>query len=292
MESRRADPLYLLVLTVIVVVGTAKAINTPGQYGDHETTTIDGCRVRPADHGVGVEVDCSGVRLGYIPKNLPTDLRSLIMRDYNITRLSDYVLQNHSQLTSLDMSRNNLQGLGPHAFIGLSRLEKLDLTYNKLCMDNDTFPVGLFAGMTSLRRLTLTSNTCKTQHSEYPADALAHLPALEYLSLTGIPVVLLGVGFSRLASLKTLVFAGQWCKMPVVRNVTFISLRNANLSYLCIKACHLETLEAEALKPLSRLKTLNLACNQNVDFRNVYAAIINVKNMTLNTLVVDDVTPT
>ena len=70
-----------------------------------------------------------------------------------------------------------MQGLGGHAFIGLSRLDKLDLTYNKMCMDNDTFPVGLFSGMTSLRRLTLTSNTCKTQHSEYAA-ALAHLPAL------------------------------------------------------------------------------------------------------------------
>ena len=292
MESRRADPLCVLVLTVIVVIGTAMADDTPEKSGDHETTTKDGCRVRPGSHGVGVEVECSGLRLGYIPKDLPTDLRSLIMRDNNITRMSDYVLHNHSQLTSLDLSRNNLQGLGAHAFIGLSRLEKLDLTHNKLCMDNDTFPVGLFSGMTSLRRLTLTSNTCKTQHSEYPADALADLPALEYLSLTGIPVVRLGVGFSRLASLKTLVFAGQGCKMPVVRNVTFLSLMNAKLSHLCIKACHLETLEAGALKPLSRLKTLNLACNQNVNFRNVYAAIINVKNMTLNTLVVDDVTPT
>ena len=181
------------------------------------------------------------------------------MRDNNITRLSDYVLQNHSQLTYLGLSRNNLQGLDAHAFIGLSRLEKLDLTYNKLCMDNDTFPVGLFSGMTSLRRLALTSNTGTTQHSEYPADALAHLPALEYLSLTGIPVVRLGVGFSRLASLKTIVFAGHGCKMPVVRSVTCRSWRNAKLSHLCIKACHLETLEAGALKPLSRLKTLNLA---------------------------------
>ena len=42
MESRRADPLYLLVLTVIVFVGTAKAINTPEQSGDHETTTKTG----------------------------------------------------------------------------------------------------------------------------------------------------------------------------------------------------------------------------------------------------------
>ena len=144
MESRRADPLYVLVLNVIVVVGTAKAINTPEQYGDHETTTKDGCRVRPAGHGVGVEVECSGLRLGYIPKDLPTNMRSLIMRDNNITRLSDYVLQNHSQLTSLDLSRNNLQGLGAHAFSGLSRLEKLDLTYNKLCMNNDT--LYLFVG--------------------------------------------------------------------------------------------------------------------------------------------------
>ena len=141
--------------------------------------------------------------------------------------------------------------------------------------------------MTSLRRLTLTSNTCKTQHSEYPDDALAHLPTLEHLSLTGIPVIRLGDGFRRLANLKTLVFAGHGCK-----NVTFIRLRNEKLSHLCIKTCHLETLETGALKPLSRLKTINLACNHNVDFRNGYAAIINVKKMTLNTLVVDDVTPT
>ena len=117
MESRRADPLYFLVLTVIVVVGTAKAIHTPEQVGDHETTTKDGCRVRPAGHGVGVEVDCSGLRLGYIPNDLPADLRSLIMRGNNIIRLSDSVLQNHSQLTSLDLSRNNLQGLGWRACI-------------------------------------------------------------------------------------------------------------------------------------------------------------------------------
>ena len=280
-------------LFVIVIV--ARAVTTDGTRappGNQLTTTSrDGCRIQPADRGVGVNVDCSDLRLGYIPNDLPTDMHRLTMRRNNITRLNDYSLEKYTQLTSLDLSRNELRALDVHAFSGMSRLEQLDLTYNKLCLNNKTYPVGLFSGMTSLWRLTMTSNICNTRHTEYPAETLAQLSNLEYISLTGIPTSQLGEGFGQLTNLKSLVFAGQGCNMPVVRNMTFSNLRNVTLSHLCIKACRLRTMEAGALKPLPHLKTLNLACNQEVGFFQVYTAIKTATSMKLKTLVLDDVDP-
>ena len=277
-------------LVVVVIVVCVAGTRAPS--GDQGTTTSrDGCRVQPTDDCLGVNVDCSGLRLGFIPNDLPADMRKLTMRRNNITRLDDHAFENYTQLTSLDLSRNELRALGVHAFSGLSRLQQLDLTYNELCMNTSTYPVGLFSGMTSLRRLTMTSNVCKTQHTKYPDETLAHLPNLEFLSLTGTPTAQLGEGFGRLTNLKTLVFAGHGCKMLAVSNMTFHNLRNVNLSHLCIKACHLETMEVGALKPLSHLKTLNLACNTEVGFPFVHAAVVAAKDTELTTLVVDDVAP-
>ncbi|KAI0242631.1 hypothetical protein LSAT2_012291 [Lamellibrachia satsuma] len=287
MKPRGAASSCLVVVVIVVCVAGTRAPS-----GDQGTTTSrDGCRMQPTDDCLGMNVDCSGLRLGFIPNDLPADMRKLTMRRNNITRLDDHAFEKYTQLTSLDLSRNELRALGVHAFSGLSRLQQLDLTYNELCMNTSTYPVGLFSGMTSLRRLTMTSNVCKTQHTKYPDETLAHLPNLEFLSITGTPTSRLGEGFGRLTNLKTLVFAGHGCKMPAVSNMTFHNLRNVNLSHLCIKACRLETMEVGALKPLSHLKTLNLACNQEVGFPSVHAAVLAAKDTELTTLVVDDVTP-
>ena len=259
--------------------------------GEQLVTSKDGCRIRPADDCIGKDVDCSNLHLDHIPDDLPVDMRKLTMRHNSLIRLSDYSLNKYEVLTSLDLSRNNLRVFGVHAFSGLSQLVNIDLTYNHLCLDTDTYPVGLFRGMTSLRRLTMTSNTCKTQHVAYPDETLADLSNLEFLSLTGIPTTQLGEGFRRLTNLKTLAFTGHGCKMPVLSNTTFISLTDVRLTHLCIKACELKKIEPGALKPLSHLTTLNMACNEYVEFTAIHAAIAAANDTRLTTLVVDDVTP-
>ena len=88
----------------------------------------DGCRLQPADRDVGVNVDCSDLRLGYFPNDLPTDMRRLTMRRNNITRLNDYSFEKYTQLTALALSHNDLHALCVSAFSGLSRLQQLDLT--------------------------------------------------------------------------------------------------------------------------------------------------------------------
>ena len=242
MLSRATASRGFVTCVIIIVIRADMIGGIRAPPGDKEVTSKDGCRIRPSEDCLGMDVDCSNLHLSHIP-DLPVDTRRLTMRRNNLTRLSDYSLKNYVALTSLDLSRNNLRVFGVHAFSGLSRLVTLDLTYNHLCLDTDTYSVGLFRGMTSLRRLTMTSNTCKTQHTAYPDETLADLSNLEYLSLTGIPTTQLGHGFGRLNNLKTLVFTGRGCMMPVLSNTTFVSLTGVSLTHLCVKACKLKKIE-------------------------------------------------
>ena len=291
MPPRATAARHLLVFVVVIVALAATTEGTVAPPGDQRiTTSKDGCRIQPTRDGVGVDVDCAGLRLGHIPDDLPRDMSRLKMRRNNILQLNGRPFEIYTELTSLDLSRNGLHDVGANVFAGLRRLEELDLTYNHLCMDKNTFSVDLFSHMTSLRRLTMTSNAC-SQHVEYPDEALAKLTNLEFLSLTGIPTRRLGDGFGRLTKLKTLAFGGHNCTMPIMTNETFDSLRHVQLSHLALKTCRVKTLETGALEPLSHLTTLNLACNKMVKFINVYNAIIAVKDMKLKTIVVDDVEP-
>ncbi|KAK2175254.1 hypothetical protein NP493_742g01038 [Ridgeia piscesae] len=291
MPPRAAAARRLLVFVVAIVAHGATTEGAVAPTGDQRiTTSKDGCRIQPARDGVGVDVDCAGLRLGHIPDDLPRHTSRLKMRRNNIIQLDGRPFEIYTELTSLDLSRNGLEYVGANVFAGVWRLEELDLTYNHLCMNKSTFSVELFSNMKSLRRLTMTSNAC-SQHVEYPDEALGKLTNLEFLSLTGIPTPRLGDGFGRLTKLKTLAFGGYTCNMPILKNETFYSLRNVKLSHLALKTCRLMTLEAGALEPLSHLTTLNLACNKMVKFINVYNAIIAVKDMKLKTIVIDDVEP-
>ncbi|KAI0228502.1 hypothetical protein LSAT2_021028, partial [Lamellibrachia satsuma] len=228
-------------LLVVIVACAVMADGTRAPPGD-------GCRLQPAERGVGVNVDCSDLRLDYLPNDLLTDIRRLTMRRNNITRLNDYLFEKYTQLTSLDLSHNDLHALCVSAFSGLSRLQVLDFIYHKLWIQNNTYTVG----MTLLRRLMITSHPNNTLHTKYTDDTLECLSNLEFLALTGISNSQLGEGFGPHTKLKSQI-AGHVCNMSV-RNVTFYNWRNVNLSHLC---------------PLFHLKTLSLACNLAVDFFRV-----------------------
>ena len=229
-------------LLVVIVACAVMADGTRAPPGDI-------CRLQPAERGVGVNGDCSDLRLDYLPNDLLTDIRRLTMRRNNITRLNDYSFEKYTQLTALALSHNDLHALCVSALSGLSRLQVLDFTYHKLWIQNNTYPFG----MTLLRRLTMTSNPNNMLHTKYTDDRLEYLSNLEFLALTGISNSKLGEGFGRHTNLKSQI-AGYVCNMSVVRNMTLYNWRNVNLSHLCI---------------LFHLKTLNTACNPAAGFFQV-----------------------
>ncbi|KAI0214265.1 hypothetical protein LSAT2_000635 [Lamellibrachia satsuma] len=240
----------------------------------------------------GIEAICSGADVRSIPATLSPYLRKLKLVNTSLAVLQNGELAHLPRLVYLDLSGNKLTRMEPDSLRRLPVLRHLNIANNLLCFDGDAFPEDLFLGMKSLRSLTMQSNYCPTGHVRYPDKALGELTGLENLTMNGLPNIPLGPGFSRMTSLKTLVISSKHCHLAVVSSTTFESLENTSLSHMSLRACDISQLHVDALVPLSRLATLNLACNHRVGFEEAFNAIKESSSSRLDTVVLDDVSKT
>ena len=240
----------------------------------------------------GLEATCSGDDLIHIPVSLPPDLRKLRLVNTSLTTLQNGALSHIPQLVSLDLSGNKLASLEPASLRGIPSLRHLNLSHNLLCFDDSTFPEALFLGMTSLRSLIAHSNYCPSGRGRYPDKALRELTGLKTLTFNGLPNVPLGPGFAKMTSLKTLQLSGEHCHLGAVSGKTFASLQNTSVSHLSLRACNITKLYEDAFVPLSKLTSLNLACNSRIGLEDATTAIREASTKSLDTVVLDDVSKT
>ena len=235
----------------------------------------------------GLEATCSAVN--DIPTTLSNHTRKLTVINSDLTVLDDRALSHLPRLAVLDLSGNRIRHLKPNAFTGLPHLKYLNLARNELCFGDEAFPQDVFANMTSLRVLEMHSNNCSNGHTIYPDRALGELGRLETLSMNGLPDVPLGPGFARLKSLKSLELSGKFCYLGSVSNETFASLENLNVSMLSLRACNVTMLGFNTFTSLSRLASLNLACNERIGMEEAAHAIRHASTPGLDTVILDDI---
>ncbi|PVD38465.1 hypothetical protein C0Q70_01080 [Pomacea canaliculata] len=191
-------------------------------------------------------VDCSGKGLTSVPDDLPGNMTSLNLSRNAIHDLPNHTFTRFHLLSVLDVSYNNISRLHVQAFVGLSSLTSLNLSWNALTLSHEAYPADVFTPLaTSLSDLRLGGNAQKTDDpdAEYPDFALSVLKNLTYLVLDGFAKTNFGPGFSELHSLRNLSLLGfpeGYCSIPKLENSTFanlpssLSLQGSNLEDLYI----------------------------------------------------------
>lgn len=220
--------LDLIVLSVLPFVGSVmKAWSTFAvlwlTYFCHDTLSCPTlCKCYPKRG----EVVCSEVPLTEYPsEGLPEDTTMLTIQLTNITSVSEQHLNATPLLQELHLFSNQLQSLSPHLLRGVSKLDTLDLTGNKLTDQ----PADVFSHA-PLRSLVLKNN----QIDRADAEWLNHNSSLTWLDLSG----------NRLTKMPNALLQ----KLP-------------HLEFLDLSNNHLEKISAGSLDSLTKLERLNLHNN-------------------------------
>lgn len=134
-------------------------------------------------------------------------------------------------LTSLYLSRNNMEEISTIMFQGLSNLRNLSLNKNNFKYLSE----GVFRNTPNLEVLDLSENSLISVKDIVPA--LTQLRNLSVLNLS------------------------QNRNLTIIENENFIALENVSLSALDISKCAIKIVEEKAFKPLKSLSLLDISNN-------------------------------
>ncbi len=178
--------------------------------------------------------------------------------------LSDGVFNGLSRLNFLDLSFNRLfSTISDGVFSGLNQLNYLDLSYNRL----NTLSDGVFSELSQLNYLDFWDN----QLSTLSDGVFSELSQLNYLNLNSNQLSVLSEGiFSRLSQLNSLSLGGN--RLSTLSEGVFSRLNQLN--YLELGVNQLSTLSEGVFSRLSQLNYLSLTSNHLNDTA--------VKNLTQN----------
>ena len=220
-----------------------------------------------------IEVDCTGLNLTSIPENIPQEVTNLILTSNKVQKIDlNPVNQEGSKfkhVTCFDISKNVINKLHGDEFQGLTQLQKLFLSNNRLEVNTSYQPYGENAFkplVNSLLVLDIRNNSVNRDASNlaYPSKELSRLESLQELQLDYIPGKPFGNDFNSLKNLSSLIFSGgrpngRYLHDNAFQNITDLPIKKVNLSGLSIGM-----IDATALKPFKYLEVLDLSYNQNM----------------------------
>uniref|UniRef100_A0A8C9TAL4 Slit guidance ligand 1 n=1 Tax=Scleropages formosus TaxID=113540 RepID=A0A8C9TAL4_SCLFO len=147
----------------------------------------------------GTTVDCHGLGIKSVPRNIPRNTERLELNGNNLTRISksdlaglkhlrvlrlnrnqlqqlpELLFQKNAALSRLDLSENAIQAIPRKAFRGATDIKNLQLDKNQIgCIED-----GAFRAMRGLEVLTLNNNNIST----IPVSSFNHMPKLRTFRL-------------------------------------------------------------------------------------------------------------
>ncbi|KAK6187917.1 hypothetical protein SNE40_005837 [Patella caerulea] len=238
------------------------------------------CECRSKEGLTGVKVDCSNRSLKEIPPNIPENTTWLNLKDNFIENITDYTFKG-TKLSFLDISNNSITRLNRFSFFGLDTLITLNLHNNKINMEPESYPIGVFKSLVNLQTLDISSNDGSI--IEYPSESFSALLSLETLKMDGTPSIVLGKGFSYLTNLKMLNFTG-YCKTENITKNSFINV--PSIEKLVLSNCRITLIDSFAFSMFSKLQFLDLSGNRELGFdtatlplKNLHSAAFRILNI-------------
>ena len=143
---------------------------------------------------------------------------------------------------------------------GLNQLTVLDLSFNRLQLDYDTYPVDVFRPLVSLQELYLLGND-QPDEGCYPDKIFQPLKSLTALSIDAFPYCeLTGAGFRALKKLRLLKMQNEAgsSRLKSLTNTTLSAFRDASLEELYLGSQHLVAVDICAFCGLPKLKFLSV----------------------------------
>jgi hypothetical protein len=172
-------------------------------------------------------------------------------------------LEGCEQLKSLFLGKSHVSFHHNCTFCGLNNLEFLDLSFNNIDLDNETFNRKR-QFPTSIRSLKLNGNSDKaiSDYSCYPD--LSYLKELGELYIDGLNNRIFPISYRNLTNLTKLVLTGLQGKCDIVE-ITNETLRNlVHVTHLNLSACNISNIYAGAFKELFKLEVLDLSENRRM----------------------------
>ncbi|XP_049927043.1 slit homolog 1a isoform X3 [Epinephelus moara] len=198
----------------------------------------------------GTTVDCHGLGLKTMPRNIPRNTERLELNGNNLTRITKSDFAGLKYIRVLQLMENQITVIERGAFDDMKELERLRLNRNQL----QQLPELLFQKNPALSRLDLSNN----QISEIAPDAFQGLRSLNSLVLYGNKITDLPKGvFDGLYALQLLLLNAN--KIHCVRANAFQDLQN--LSLLSLYDNKIQTLAKGTFTSLRAIQTLHLAQN-------------------------------
>ena len=182
------------------------------------------------------------------------------------------------------LNHNHLDALHPDSMKGLNQLTVLDLSFNWLRLDYDTYPSDVFRPLVSLQELYLLGND-DPEWGCYPDKIFLPLSNLTVLSTDAFPYCKFdGAGFRALENLRVLRMEAADCisRLKSVTNATFSAFRNSSLEELYLGSTHLVAVDVCAFCELPKLRVLSVV-RSTVNVTTLLSALYGLQqqNMTI-----------
>ena len=190
----------------------------------------------------------------------------------------------------LILNHNHLDGLHPDSMKGLNQLTVLDLSFNWLRLDYDTYTSDVFRPLVSLQELYLLGNDRPVEGC-YPDKIFLPLSNLTALSIDAFPYCDFdGPGFHALEKLRYLkIQDDDWdSSLMLLKNTTLRAFRNTSLEELVLGTSYLRRVETCAFCELPRLKILRANWSKVMSVERLLAALYGLQHQNMTRIDLSD----
>ena len=267
--------IMVIVLQVILQIPAEDILNTTCEVTNRKSDTI---------------VNCNFNHLTTVPSELPENTTHLLLNHNDMSGiLPEKAFISLVNLRHLELAHNKISGIGMTSLDGLHSLEFLDLNYNDLCPDFQSFPEGSLSHVPGLKVLKFVTFGCNRKPTR--DDYLANLVNLEELYLTGTNLYF-GESFRLLVNLTKLDISQNIGNPIYFTNDTFKVFSDSNVTELNLRNLKIINMSSDTLSHFSHLEILNIACNTDLGLQTISSVLRHLQTRSLETLILDSVQDT
>ena len=235
----------------------------------------------------GFAYKCNNTDLRKVPEIFPhynssSKMCLLDLSHNELMKLQNYSFVQAHDVLALYLNDNKIRFIDSDAFSNLTKLEYINLTSNFLQL-SESFGEGVFKPLINLHYINLKDNPIYSYRGLQ--KLLQPLKQLHSLFISGCYNCTFEKGFEMLKNLRTLSLSGTRpdnCDIKVILNDTFSYVPQIKTVYLT--SCNINAVESGALKPLRRIRKVDISYNENLHFSGMQNVIEGLRNSPVTTL--------
>ena len=201
-------------------------------------------------------------------------LKYIYLSMNKITAIEAYAFEGLDNLTCISLAKNQLSSLGDYSFANIPKLEEIHLLGNDIRVISHTE----FFGSTAIKTITLNSNKL------FSAPYLGDQQRLRDVNLQRNLIVNATFPSSFVAGSQQVGIDLSMNMVEALTNTTFISMTNANLSYLFLSDNRISDVDPAAFSGIASVSALRLKSNPltQLSIKNLAVGLVGKFLLTLD----------